>query len=318
MTIKVFYHKALSTDSVKYAIPTEKKAAEFVKRLGWEEDIIYHGLVKNYRGFSDYAITETWGHLERVHYSGFLQRAHPGWGNKFNALAHSVILFEAVYHANNVGIAFAPVSGFHHAGYDYNWGFCTYNGLAAAALWLNDQGRRVLILDGDQHEGDGTLDILEHLGRGNGIVNHSVQAWDDIPSFEGFDHILYQAGADAHILDGGYLDDDNWVKRDRLVFERAKAHNIPITVIFAGGYSGLNKVVELHLSTYWTATEVYHGSKYCNEVRQEIEGLGGEVSGDISARARLEIYGELTGGGESGQRPSFRRYAQPGVSEQAA
>jgi acetoin utilization deacetylase AcuC-like enzyme len=61
------------------------------------------------------------------------------------------------------GVACAPVSGFHHAGYYTARGFCTFNGLMAAAVQLRKDSRvhRVMILDLDQHYGDGTDDILQ-------------------------------------------------------------------------------------------------------------------------------------------------------------
>jgi len=52
--------------------------------------------------------------------------------------------------------------GFHHAGRDYGEGFCVYNDVAAAALWLlrMKKARRVMVLDTDAHQGNGTMDIF--------------------------------------------------------------------------------------------------------------------------------------------------------------
>jgi len=315
MTIKVFYNDDLSiTSKSPYPIPTERKAAAFVKALGWDKDIIYHGLVEYYDKFD--AGTETYVefNLRRVHSKYYFENAKPGWGQRRNALAHNTILFKAVNHAQLTrGVAFAPVSGFHHAGHDYGWGFCTFNGLVATALEL--QGR-VLILDGDQHEGDGSIDIIDRLGLSDRIHNHSIESWDDIPDFEGYDHIIYQAGADSHYLDGGYLNDETWVKRDTLVFTQAKEHNVPITVTFAGGYSALGKVVDLHLSTYWTATEVYYGREFLAEIRREIALNGGERTWDLSASTQLALYGELARDGGAGLRGEFHRHSEQGLHHQ--
>jgi acetoin utilization deacetylase AcuC-like enzyme len=315
MTIKVFYNDDLSiTSKSPYPIPTERKAAAFVKALGWDKDIIYHGLVEYYDKFD--AGTEAYVefNLRRVHSKYYFENAKPGWGQRRNALAHNTILFKAVNHAQLTrGVAFAPVSGFHHAGHDYGWGFCTFNGLVATALEL--QGR-VLILDGDQHEGDGSIDIIDRLGLSDRIHNHSIESWDDIPDFEGYDHIIYQAGADSHYLDGGYLNDETWVKRDTLVFTQAKEHNVPITVTFAGGYSALGKVVDLHLSTYWTATEVYYGREFLAEIRREIALNGGERTWDLSASTQLALYGELARDGGAGLRGEFHRHSEQGLHHQ--
>lgn len=329
MTIKVFYNDDLSiTGKSRYPIPTERKAAAFVKALGWDKDIIYHGLVEYYESFDVGTQAFTEFCLRRVHNKFYFENAKAGWGERRNALAHNTILLKAVNHAHTTrSIAFAPTSGFHHAGYDYGWGFCTFNGLVAAALEL---GGKVLILDGDQHEGDGSIDIIDRLKLGNKIHNYSIQAWWDIPDFEGYDHIIYQAGADSHVLDGGYLNDETWVKRDQLVFTKAREHNVPITVTFAGGYSALSKVLDLHLSTYWTAFEVYYGS-VVGEIRREVDqinrqreaggGAPSEISGDagdVSAATRLALYGDLTGTYRVGSGRGFHRYSKQGLPEQIA
>ena len=75
------------------------------------------------------------------------------------------------------GAVAAPVSGFHHAGWDEAQGFCTFNGLMVTALALRAErpGLRVGILDYDYHLGDGTEDILERVGR-EGIVHITAGA----------------------------------------------------------------------------------------------------------------------------------------------
>lgn len=62
----------------------------------------------------------------------------------------------------------APVSGFHHAGWESACGFCTFNGLMVAARVLLQEGaKRVGILDCDMHYGNGTDDILDHVLSGS-------------------------------------------------------------------------------------------------------------------------------------------------------
>jgi acetoin utilization protein AcuC len=52
--------------------------------------------------------------------------------------------------------------GFHHAGPDYGEGFCIYNDVAIAAKALVERHglKRVMILDSDAHQGNGTMDIF--------------------------------------------------------------------------------------------------------------------------------------------------------------
>jgi len=75
------------------------------------------------------------------------------------------------------------------------------------------------------------------------------------------DLLLYQAGADPYFEDPYSplaLDLDDLLERDRRVFAFAKAHNIPIAWILAGGYtSDVSKVVRVHLNTFAAWREVY-------------------------------------------------------------
>ena len=51
--------------------------------------------------------------------------------------------------------------GLHHAGPDYGEGFCIFNDVAIAAAVLLDRGlERIVILDTDAHQGNGTMDIF--------------------------------------------------------------------------------------------------------------------------------------------------------------
>jgi len=52
--------------------------------------------------------------------------------------------------------------GFHHAGKDFGEGFCIYNDVAIAAKALVERhgAKRILILDSDAHQGNGTMDIF--------------------------------------------------------------------------------------------------------------------------------------------------------------
>lgn len=161
-----------------------------------------------------------------------------------------------------VPICCAPVSGFHHAGLSTAWGFCTFNGLMAAVFEARARGyaRRVLIVDGDGHYGDGTADIISrhHV---DAVQNFSLRSprsrahWaghlEDALQSERWDLILYQSGADSHVSDPygvGYLDDRDWALRDDMVFSYATRHGIPCVWNLAGGYNG-DKTIELHAAT---------------------------------------------------------------------
>jgi len=95
-----------------------------------------------------------------------------GFGNTLAKVAQSLPLTTgAMLAAGRAAIAggrvaCAPVSGFHHSGYDFAGDFCTFNGLMVAVMTLRREGAAadVAVLDLDQHYGNGTDDILRRLG----------------------------------------------------------------------------------------------------------------------------------------------------------
>lgn len=172
------------------------------------------------------------------------------------------------------GAVAAPVSGFHHASWDEAHGFCTFNGLMVTALALRAErpGLRVGILDYDYHYGDGTEDILEHVGR-DGIVHVTAGAdWregcdaraflenipNDVARLAHCELVLYQAGADPHVDDplGGFLSTPQLALRDWRVFAGLRERRIAVAWNLAGGYQNpLSKVVAVHMNTMRAAIE---------------------------------------------------------------
>lgn len=75
------------------------------------------------------------------------------------------------------------------------------------------------------------------------------------------DLLLYQAGADPYYEDPYSplaLDHDDLLMRDRFVFEFAKARELPIAWVLAGGYTeDVTKIVRVHLNTFEAWREVH-------------------------------------------------------------
>lgn len=205
-----------------------------------------------------------------------------GFGNKRPDVARSLpyttgAMLNAACSALEGGVACAPVSGFHHAGYSSAQGFCTFNGLMVTAIKLLREKKltKVLILDLDQHYGNGTDDIIEHLELESAVTNLTFGAWYGAPSdalsylaqlrteaqkFKEYDLILYQAGADLHVDDplGGVLDNEQLRERDRVVFESASSAGVPLAWNLAGGYQDpISKVVRIHQTTMEECARVY-------------------------------------------------------------
>ena len=170
------------------------------------------------------------------------------------------------------GVSGSLSSGLHHARRDRGEGFCTFNGLALAALQAVEAGAgRVLILDLDAHCGGGTQSLIT----GNPAIYHadvSVSGFDDYEPEEGqsldlvtdadeylptirrrlaqlasnapdFDLCLYNAGMDPYGPDGeqgtGRLPDISAARlaeREEMVFQWCRAQNVPVAFVLAGGY----------------------------------------------------------------------------------
>lgn len=167
----------------------------------------------------------------------------------------------------------SPTSGFHHAGYAWGGGYCTFNGLLVAAQLHLDEypDHKVGIIDCDVHYGDGTDDILKRLPALADRVVHRTSGkhfHDDADRFEffawlnesinavndaGCQLVIYQAGADMHKDDplGGFLDDADMKARDLRVFQGVHG---AIVWNLAGGYrqtvNGHNPVIETHIQTH--------------------------------------------------------------------
>ena len=187
------------------------------------------------------------------------------------------------------GAAASPTSGFHHARYDSGGGYCTFNGLAVAALRALSEGcRKLAILDCDAHFGDGTHDILSRTGhlekqvlhytRGSphyrggaeeaaGFLAHLpglLSQWKE----EGVELVLYQAGADPHVDDPvgcRFLTTEQLHARDRAVFQACARLGLPIAWNLAGGYqetagrwpASLRKVLDIHDNTFRACAEAF-------------------------------------------------------------
>lgn len=214
------------------------------------------------------------------------RRAENGFGNRSAQVAASLpytsgAMRSAARHAwRNGGVAVAPCSGFHHAGWSSVAGFCTFNGLMITAAALHAEGaERIGILDCDHHEGDGTDDIITRLGAEAWVHHFTTGAHyrrpkdanaffarlpEILSSFADCDVVLYQAGADPHLEDplGGWLTTADLLERDRRVFEAMSQMQVPVAWNLAGGYQreadgSIPKVLEIHDNTLRASAEVY-------------------------------------------------------------
>lgn len=176
------------------------------------------------------------------------------------------------------GYAANSAAGSHHALHDTGAGYCVFNDLAVCAnrLIAERHARRVLIVDCDVHQGDGTASLM--AGRED-VFTFSIHAEKNFPVrkarssrdialpdgtgdeaylavlvtelpqvLEGFapDVVLYQAGVDPHAddrLGRLALSDAGLEARDRYVVAQARRRGLPVASALGGGYGNDPRVV---------------------------------------------------------------------------
>lgn len=208
-----------------------------------------------------------------------------GFDNCLRTIADSLLwtngsFASAAKHAAITGEScVSPTSGFHHAEYHQGMGFCTFNGLMAAAVKLRDEklAKIIAIADIDMHYGNGTEHILKKLNMRTepdfavahytygGQAKMGQEFLEDLPGtldwlLQEANVLFYQAGADPHIDDpyGGALTTEELRERDRIVFAKAKEKGVPVVWNLAGGYQeDFDKVLEIHDNTARMHIEIF-------------------------------------------------------------
>lgn len=200
---------------------------------------------------------------------------------------------EAALYALEGGAALNIAGGTHHAYTDFGSGFCLLNDNAIAASYLLHRHlvQRILIIDLDVHQGDGTAQIFRHEPRVftfsmHGAANfpmHKQESDWDIPLPDGTtdatylkllrealpqmyarhqpDFVFFQSGVDVlerDALGRLSLTIDGCRERDRLVFAFCKENNLPVVASMGGGYSKfLSDIIEAHANTYRLAVDFF-------------------------------------------------------------
>lgn len=209
---------------------------------------------------------------ERIIAQGTLQNCH-------FALAH--------------GVSMNIAGGTHHAYTNRAEAFCLLNDQAIAAHYLlfHQLAKKILIVDLDVHQGNGTAEIFSEVanvftfsmhGEGNYPFKKEESDLDialpknttdetylkilteTLPQLikqQEPDFIFYLSGVDVLASDklGTLgLSIEGCAERDATVFKHAKANNIPIQCSMGGGYSPDIKVIlKAHVNTYKLAQETY-------------------------------------------------------------
>lgn len=173
--------------------------------------------------------------------------------------------------ARSHGYAANSAAGSHHALHDTGAGYCVFNDLAITAnrLVAERHAARVLIVDLDVHQGDGTASLtagrediftlslhaeknfpvrkarssrdvalpdgLDDDGYMEALTRHLPEVFSEFAP----DFVLYQAGVDPHRDDklGRLgLSDAGLALRDRFVIGESRHRRLPVASALGGGY----------------------------------------------------------------------------------
>ena len=191
------------------------------------------------------------------------------------------------------GISMNIAGGTHHAFYDRGEAFCMLNDQAIAANYLINKGlsKRILIIDLDVHQGNGTASLFRF---NNNVFTLSIHGKKNYPFrkeksdldiefndntkdmeylkaltktipkvIDEFnpDFIFYLSGVD--VLENDKLGRlsltiNGCKERDRFILEICKKKSIPVQVSMGGGYSVvLKNIIEAHSNTFRLAQEIF-------------------------------------------------------------
>lgn len=200
---------------------------------------------------------------------------------------------DASKYALEYGVSMNIAGGTHHAFSNRAEAFCLLNDQAIAARYLQDQklAQKILIVDLDVHQGNGTAEIFQNddsvftfsmHGKGNYPFRKETSDLDiEIPdgtSDEDYlkqlkevlpeliertkpDFIFYLCGVD--ILESDKLGRLSCTikgckERDRFVLQTCHDLQIPVECSMGGGYSKeIKYIIEAHANTYRAAQEIY-------------------------------------------------------------
>jgi len=191
------------------------------------------------------------------------------------------------------GLAMNIAGGTHHAYSNRGEGFCMLNDQAIAARYLQQKklAEKILIIDLDVHQGNGTAEIFQDdasiftfsmhgesnypfkkeksdldIGLPNGINDDEYlsilkKTLPDLLKKVKPDFVFYLSGVDVLATDklGKLkLSIAGCKERDRFVLQSLKNLNIPLEISMGGGYSQeIKYIVEGHANTYRLAQEIW-------------------------------------------------------------
>jgi acetoin utilization deacetylase AcuC-like enzyme len=199
---------------------------------------------------------------------------------------------DAARFAFDNGCAFNVAGGTHHAGSNWGEGFCMLNDQAIAANYLLSQKlvSKILIIDLDVHQGNGTAEIFRDERRVFTLSMHGEknfpfrkeQSGKDIGLDDGInddiyldilhsnmnqllsfkpDFVFYLAGVDvleSDKLGKLALSKAGCKERDNIVLQFCKDNDLPVQISMGGGYSPkIKDIVDAHCNTFKLGIDIF-------------------------------------------------------------
>ena len=200
---------------------------------------------------------------------------------------------DCALNAIQYGVSLNVAGGTHHAFADHGEGFCLLNDFAIASNYLPDNhlARKILIVDLDVHQGNGTASIFKNDDRVFAFSMHGEHNYPfhkeksnldiglpDETNGDDYlrilektlpqliekvkpDFICFVAGVDVLSTDKFgklKLSISDCRKRDGIVFTNCKKHSIPVAVAMGGGYSpDIKDILEAHCNTFKIAKDIF-------------------------------------------------------------
>lgn len=191
------------------------------------------------------------------------------------------------------GLGINLAGGTHHAFRDRGEGYCVFNDSVVAARHWQAEGHvnRVLIVDADVHQGNGSASIVAD---DESIFTFSIHGEKNFPYYKEVsdldlalpdgigddaylealrdgleiaieqhrpDFVIYLAGADPYEQDRFgrlKLSKQGLSERDRIVIERCRSEGFPMSIAMAGGYApDVHDTVDIHFATVCQAWEMF-------------------------------------------------------------
>lgn len=270
------------------------------------EQLIYEGTATEKNFFEPYPLEEEW--IVKAHDPEYWRRLknleltrqevrRTGFPLSAGLVHREIVIaqgsIQCTHFALDDGIAMNVAGGTHHAFTNRGEGFCLLNDIALASYYLLDKklASKILVVDLDVHQGNGTAEIFQNDDRVFTFSMHGDKNYPlhkeisdlDIGLPDGTedqlylqtlrttlprlldevmpDFVFFQAGVDVLATDKlGRLSMsiDGCRQRDQIVLELCKKNDLPVVVSMGGGYSpNIADIVNAHANTYRLAQDVF-------------------------------------------------------------